>query len=130
MPSPAIASAALGLRHVFVHDMVLAASIGVYQREHEVPQRIRVNIDLAVEDASDGVGPDDLARVVDYGVVAESVRGIVASGHVRLVETLAERIAEACLVDRRVVVARIRVEKLDILPDAESAGVEVERRRR
>lgn len=130
MPSPAIASAALGLRHVFVHDMVLAASIGVYQREYEAPQRIRVNIDLAVEDTSDSVGPDELARVVDYGLIAQSVRRIVAAGHVRLVETLAERIAEACLADVRVATARIRVEKLDILPDAESAGVEVERQRR
>ena len=125
-----IADAGQGLRHVFLRDMVLAASIGVYPREHEARQRIRVNVDLAVADASDGVGPDDLARVVDYGLVAEAVRRIVASGHVRLVETLAERIAEACLLDSRVMTARIRVEKLDILPDAESAGVEVERRRR
>jgi dihydroneopterin aldolase len=130
MASPAIASAALGLRHVFLRDMVLEASIGVYQREHEARQRIRVNVDLAVDDPAGGVGPDDLARVVDYGAVAESVRRIVASGHIRLVETLAERIAEACLTDARVATARIRVEKLDILPDAESAGVEVERRRR
>jgi dihydroneopterin aldolase len=76
------------------------------------------------------VGPDELSRVVDYGAVADSVRAIVAGGHVRLVETLAERIAEACLADHRVITARIRVEKLDILPDAESVGVEVERRRR
>jgi dihydroneopterin aldolase len=130
MPAPAIASAARGLRHVFVRDMVLAASIGVFQREHEARQRIRVNIDLAVEDASESVGPDELSRVVDYGAVADSVRRIVAGGHVRLVETLAERIAEVCLADHRVITARIRVEKLDILPDAESVGVEVERRRR
>ena len=57
-----------------------------------------------------------------------AVRGIVAAGHVRLVETLAERIAEACLADRRVHLARVRVEKLDIFADATSAGVEIERR--
>ena len=45
---------------------------------------------------------DEMARVVDYEKLAERVRGIVAAGHVRLVETLAERIAEACLADRRV----------------------------
>ena len=68
------------------------------------------------------VGRDELARVVDYEKLADAVRGIVASGHVRLVETLAERIAEACLADRRVHLARVRVEKLDIFPDAASAG--------
>jgi dihydroneopterin aldolase len=45
-----------------------------------------------------------------------------------LVETLAERIAEACLADPRIHLARIRVEKLDIFADAASAGVEIERR--
>jgi dihydroneopterin aldolase len=42
---------------------------------------------------------------------------------------MAERIAEACLMDARVQVARVRVEKLDVFADAVSAGVEVERRR-
>ena len=68
--------------------------------------------------------------MVDYEKVAERVRALVAAGHVRLVETLAERIAETCLADRRVLMARVRVEKLDIFADATSAGVEVERRQR
>ena len=42
-------------------------------------------------------GVTNSSRVVDYEKLADTVRGIVASGHVRLVETLAERIAEACL---------------------------------
>lgn len=124
-----IADAARGLRHVFLRDMVLKASIGVFAREHEATQRIRVNVDLAVADDGPAVGADELARVVDYGAVADTVRGIVASGHVRLVETLAERIAIACLDDSRVISVRVRVEKLDIFPDAASVGVEVERRR-
>jgi 7,8-dihydroneopterin aldolase/epimerase/oxygenase len=95
-----------------------------------------VNVDLGVTDdgarglSRPAVGRDDLARVVDYAVVAETVRKIVGAGHVQLVETLAERLAEACLEDPRVQLARVRVEKLDVLPDGASAGVEVERRRR
>ena len=69
-----------------------------------------------------------LSRVVDYEVLADRVRALVAAGHVRLVETLAERIAEACLTDRRVLLARVRVEKLAVFADAASAGVEIERR--
>ncbi len=134
MDSPPIASSARALRHVFLRDLVLAASIGVHPHEHAAPQRVRINVDLGVED--DGarflsrprVGRDELSRVVDYEKVADTVRAIVASGHVRLVETLAERIAEACLTDRRVHLARVRVEKLDIFADATSAGVEIERR--
>lgn len=129
--------AARGVRHVFLRDMVLPASIGIYPHERAAPQRIRINIDLGVtEDAGPGaglsragVGRDDLARVVDYEAVARSVRNMVAAGHVMLVETLAERLAELCLADGRVEVARVRVEKLDVFDDVGSAGVEIERQR-
>jgi 7,8-dihydroneopterin aldolase/epimerase/oxygenase len=123
-----------GLRHVFVRDMVLTASIGIHPHEHSGRQRVRINVDLAVDDetalAGLVVGPDELSRVVNYEKIVGAVRSIVASGHIRLVETMAERIAEACLLDTRVRMARIRVEKLDIFADAGSAGVEVERQRR
>ena len=114
-----------GVRHVFLRDMVLLASIGVYTHEQGVRQRVRINVDLAVAD--DGDTRDRLDRVVNYAQVAEAVRGIVAAGHIKLVETLAERVAAACLGDERVLRARVRVEKLDIFDDMVSAGVEVER---
>lgn len=127
--------ATIGVRHVFLRDMVLAASIGVYPHEHAAPQRIRINIDLSVEDGTGGtaasrprVGRDDLARVVDYEQVAKNVRAVVAAGHIQLVETLAERLAEICLTDERVQTARVRVEKLDVFVDLASVGVEIERR--
>jgi 7,8-dihydroneopterin aldolase/epimerase/oxygenase len=134
MDTQPIASTARALRHVFLRDLVLAASIGVHPHERAAPQRVRINVDLGVDDdgarllSRKSVGRDELARVVDYEKVADTVRSIVSSGHVRLVETLAERIAEACLADGRVLLARVRVEKLDIFADAASAGVEIERR--
>lgn len=129
MPA-SIADRAAGIRHVFLRDMTMQASIGVYAHEHTSTQRVRINVDLGVEDSPEPVGADELARVVDYEKVANSVRAIVGAGHVRLAETLAERIATACLVDKRVRLARIRVEKLDIFTDAASAGVEIERHQR
>ena len=131
--------ASRGRRHVFVRDMLLPASIGVYPHEHAAPQRIRVNVDLGVtEDLSAsgaagqsraGVGRDDLGRVLDYEAVVRSIRAVVAAGHVMLVETLAERLAETCLLDGRVEVVRVRVEKLDVFDDLGSVGVEIERQR-
>ena len=135
MDTPRIADAARGLRHVFLRDLVLPASIGVHPHEHTGTQRVRINVDLGVDDdgaralSRPSVGRDDLRRVVDYEGVANAVRAIVASRHVMLVQTLAERIAESCLADPRVHLARVRVEKLDVFADAASAGVEIERRR-
>ncbi len=116
-----------GIRHVFLRDMVLQASIGWYPDEHGRAQRVRINIDLGVEEDADT--SDHLSRVVSYETVASAVRTIVAAGHIKLVETLAERIAAACLVDSRVLFAHVRVEKLDVFPDADAAGIAILRRR-
>lgn len=135
MDSGRIASAARQLRHIFLRDMVLKANIGVHPHEHGMTQRVRINVDLGVEDepargvSRAAVTRDRLSRVVDYEAVADRVRAIVSAGHVILVETMAERIAESCLEDSRVQLARVRVEKLDVFIDAASAGVEIERRR-
>lgn len=128
------ASAAEGLRHVFLRDLVLPARIGVHPHEERAAQRVRVNVDLAVDDpgavgAAPAIGSDRLERVVDYQRIAEAVRAIVAAQHVRLVETLAERIAMACLAHESVKKVKVTVEKLDVFADAASAGAAVERRR-
>ncbi len=125
-----MADAGRRIRQVFLHDMVLQASIGVYQHEHAAPQRVRINVDLAVDEGDPANAVDSLHHVVSYEVVANMVRRIAGAEHIKLVETLAERIAEACLADVRVLLARVQVEKLDVFPDAVSGGVVVERARR
>ena len=120
-----IADARRGIRHVFVRDLTLMARVGVHRHEHGAPQRLRVNLDLAVRDERE-LG-DDLAKVVCYQAITERVRALIASRHIKLVETLAEEIAAACLVDPRARSVRVRVEKLDVFPDAASVGVEIER---
>jgi dihydroneopterin aldolase len=119
------------LRHVFVRGLTLQARLGVHAHEAARAQRIVIGIDLAVRDeaAPASEGADELARVVDYGAVAATARRIAEAGHVRLAETLAERIALALLADARVVRARVSVEKPDVLADVTSVGVVVERTR-
>ena len=121
----------LRLRQVFVRGLQLQARLGVHAHEKAAPQRILVHVELAVEDesAAIGIGPDDLARVVDYERVVEAARSAVARGHVMLVETLAETVAAAALVDPRVKLARVSIEKPDAFPDVASVGVTIERTR-
>ena len=125
-PAPAIGPGPEGIRLVFVKDLVADCFLGIHSHEKGSRQRVRVNVELAVTD--DGPPPaDEIHHVVCYEDVAEGVRRLLGGPHVNLVETLAENIAAFCLRDARVVRARVRVEKLDVFPDAESAGVEIER---
>lgn len=121
-----IADAARAIRHVFVRDLLLEAHIGVYAHEQGRTQPIRINVDLTVSEAAHS---DKLANVVSYEEAVNKIKAIVAGGHLNLVETLAERVAAACLEDERVLVARVRIEKLAAIPEAASVGVEIERAR-
>lgn len=120
------AEAEPGVRHIFVHDLVLKCQIGVHPHERGGVQRVRINVDLAVED--DRPIEDNIRNVVSYEDIVGAVKRLVTGDHINLVETLAERIAEALLIDRRVLRARVRVEKLDVYPESSGVGVELERR--
>ena len=114
------------LRHVFVHDLEIVASVGLLAHEQRYEQRIIVSVDLAVRDDYDGVS-DRLGDVLDYGKVVDGIVRLVQSGHVNLIETLAERIATQCLSDARVERVQVRIEKPEILPSCRSVGIAIER---
>ncbi|MDE2361821.1 MAG: dihydroneopterin aldolase [Hyphomicrobiales bacterium] len=109
---------------IFVRDFLIDASIGVYNYEKGKPQRMRFNVEADVPRASRV--RDDFRDVVSYDVFIDAIRLTLQSGHVKLVETVAEEVAAAALRDRRVKRVRVRVEKLDIIEG--SVGVEIERR--
>jgi dihydroneopterin aldolase len=113
---------------MFVRDLVLDCSVGVHDFEKLAPQRVRVNVDLEVRESSVPIG-DDIANVLSYEDVISGIKAMAGDGHINLIETMAENVAELCLADRRVVRVKVRVEKLDIEPDAASVGIEIERRR-
>ncbi len=126
-PAPA------GYYRVLIRDLVLAARIGVWKREKLADQRVRVNVELLAARPDLLLAPDGRSgrrdRIIRYDTVVAGIRRLIAEGHVELCEQLAERIAALCLENRRVRLARVRVEKLDVYPDATSVGAEVERQR-
>ena len=121
-----IADARNSLRHVFIRDLLLPCSIGIHQYEKVEPQRIRINLDLAVKENTSSLN-DQIKNVVCYEEIVVGVRALIERGHVNLVETLSEDIATMCLEDPRVHSVRVRIEKLNIFKDATSVGVEIER---
>jgi dihydroneopterin aldolase len=111
---------------VFVHDLVLDAEIGVYSHEKGVTQRARFSVDIEVAPSGEAV-EDQIARVLDYDTIIATIKGILAEGHINLVETLADEIATRCLAHPRAAMVRVKIEKLDKEPGA--VGVEIVRRK-
>lgn len=114
------------VRHIFVRDYETLAYIGVWEHEKGARQPVRINVDLSVAEEGEHHG-DQLANVVCYNEVVKRIDDIIASGHISLVETLAEKIAEMELEEARVLSVRVRIEKLAAVKGAASVGVEIER---
>ncbi len=107
---------------VFVTGLKVQAQIGVYRHEIGRVQPLVLDVELDVPTA----GADRLAETLNYETILASAREIAGGGHIDLVETFAQRLAQACLADERVSKARVRVEKpLALAPDAVAAGVEI-----
>lgn len=118
---------------VLIRDLVLGVRIGVWKREKNAEQRVRINVELLAAHTGSLLGDETRVgrrdRILRYDTVVSGIRRIVAEGHFDLCETLAERIAALCLENRRVRSARVRIEKLDVYADAASVGAEIERHR-
>lgn len=113
-------------RRLFIRDLVMPCAIGIHDHEKGARQNVRINVDLDIADP-DAPHHDRIDEVVSYDDIVSGIRSLVGAGHINLAETLAERVADLCLADRRVARATVRIEKLDVLSDAESIGVEIVR---
>lgn len=110
--------------HVFVRDLVIPVEIGAYDFERGRVQKVRFNVEADVLRAT---GADDMRSIFSYDVVIDAIKMILASGHIDLVETIAERLADKVLLHERVQAVTVQVEKLDVAPGA--VGVRIRRER-
>jgi dihydroneopterin aldolase len=83
---------------------------GVFDYERAEGQDFVVDVALDV-DISAAARSDDLADTTDYGALALTIAAIVSGEPVNLLETLADRIATACLADGRVTSVEVSVHK-------------------
>ena len=122
LPSPTPVNAArLEAVNVFVRGLEIQAAIGVH--DHEQGRRQPLVIDVELEMIPHPV--EVLTDTLNYEAVAAAARALAAGGHIGLVETFAQRLAEAMTDDPRVRRVRVRVAKPEALPGAEAAGCEL-----
>ena len=113
-------------RTVFVKGLRLDAEIGAYEHEVGVTQPIVVDLALEVVSPADPT-VNTLEDVVCYNKMTVAIREIIARGHIRFVETLAERIAAMALAHPMVFAATVSVAKPNAISEADGAGVEIRR---
>lgn len=108
---------------VVIRDLTLSCSIGLSEDERARRQRLRLNLELEVKPKLPR--DDGIAEVVDYSEIVRRVRTACRDSRVRLVETLAGAVAEACFEDKRITAVTLRIEKLDRYADIGGIGVDM-----
>ena len=111
---------------ISVRDFEALFSVGVYDYERCRRQRVRVNVDITLDEPPPGFA-DDLCEVLSYEHVIEHLRALAAGEHVALLETLAHMVIDRCFDDRRVRHVAVSIDKLDAFHDVEAVGVTIER---
>lgn len=110
---------------IFVRDMLVDMQIGAYDDERGRTQKVRINV-IAEPSIWPNPAHDNLNETVSYDAIVNHVLGISRGGHIHLVETVAEKIAQACLSETAIRKVTVRVEKMEIYPFA-IPGVEIVR---
>ncbi len=109
---------------VFLRDYIVPVEIGAYAHEYGHTQRVRFNVEAEVTRVDIH---DNMRCVFSYDVIMDAIKMILSGGHIALVETIAERLAESVLLHERVRSVVVQVEKLDVAPGA--VGVKIRRER-
>lgn len=114
---------------VFIRQLRLRAWIGLYRHEKVSPQTIEIDLEIALPAGGTVFKTRKVADTVDYGLVVEHIRALLAKERFGLVENLAERIAELILRDFNTPRVKVSIAKLGVLRDASHVGVSIERSR-
>ncbi|MCK9897069.1 dihydroneopterin aldolase [Frankia sp. AgB32] len=111
-PGPAVATdqATGSVDHITLTGLRVRGRHGVLPAERELGQEFVVDAVIWL-DMSPAAHGDDVTLTVHYGELAETLAGIVGGEPVDLIETLAYRLADACLAHDRVTRARVTVHK-------------------
>ena len=115
-------------RKVLIKDLELKMLIGIHKFEKKKKQRVRFNLFINI-DQNLFPNDNDLKSIVNYEQVIKTIKRITAKKHYPLLETLAEKIFSKLFENLRIKKILLRIEKLDVIKNTSSVGVEIEKTR-
>ena len=111
---------------IFIHDLRLDTKVGVYDWERQLPQTVRIDVDIGLP-STRPFETGELADAIDYAAVVARIRAFGASHDHALLERFAEALAAVVLDEFGAQSVKLRVAKLGALPGVREIGVAIER---
>ena len=115
-------------KKVLIKELILNLKLGYYDFEKEKAQKVKFSLEIDYEDKKPS-NDKDLKSIVNYAKIVKLIKKLVKNKHYNFLETLAEDVFDELFKDKRIDKISLRIEKLEIMNDCSSVGIQISKKR-
>ena len=115
-------------KKVLIKELILDLKLGYFDFEKLKTQKVKFSLEVDYEDKKPS-NDKDLKSIVNYAKIVKLIKKLVKNKHYNFLETLAEDVFDELFKDRRIDKISLRIEKLEILKDCSSVGIQISKKR-
>ena len=115
-------------KKILINDLILDLRLGYYEFEKDKSQKIKFSLEIDYENKKP-TNDKDIKSIVNYGTVVKLITKLVKRKHYNFLESLAEAIFDELFKDKRIGKILLKIEKLEILRDCSSVGIQITKKR-
>ena len=109
------------IRKIVIKDLILLISVGIHQFEKLKKQKVKFNIEITTDP---NLKPD-ITTIVNYESVINDIKRLTKRSHFELLESLSEAIFDEIFKNKKIRKIKLKIEKLEIIKETTSVGIEV-----
>ena len=115
-------------KKILIKDLTLDLMLGYYDFEKDKPQKVKFALEVDYRDKKP-TNDKDLNSIVNYDKIVKLIKKLVKNKHYNFLETLAEDVFDELFKDKRIDKITLQIEKLEIMKDCSSVGIQVSKKR-
>ena len=115
-------------KKILINNLTLDLKLGYYDFEKDKPQKIKFTLEIDYRDKNP-TNDKDLKSIVNYDKIVKLIKKLVKNKHYNFLETLAEDVFDELFKDKRIDKITLQIEKLEIMKDCSSVGIQVSKKR-
>ena len=115
-------------KKILINELILDLKLGYYDFEKEKAQKVKFSLEIDYKDKKP-TNDKDIKSIVNYGQIVKLIRKLTKNKHYNFLETLAEDTFDVLFKDKRIGKITLKIEKLEILKDCSSVGIQITKKR-
>ena len=115
-------------KKIIINELILDLKLGYYDFEKEKYQKVKFSLEIDYDDKKPR-NDKDIKSIVNYSQIVKLIRKLTKNKHYNFLETLAEDVFDVLFKDKRIGKIMLKIEKLEILKDCSSVGIQITKKR-